>query len=144
MLLAKKSDPQGRDEPLVGRGAQPRRRGERILVVEDDAEVLKLAGDLLEDAGYTTLKAENGAAALVALAEDTGPVSLALIDIVMPGMNGMELYRKIVATHPNLPVIFTTGYDAEVFRGSTPLDYPIIQKPFTPSDLLRIVHKVLG
>ncbi len=116
----------------------------QVLVVEDDSEVLKLVGDLLEDSGYFPLKANNGEAALAALAEDAEPVVLALIDMVMPGMNGMELYREITVTHPNLPVIFTTGYDAEAYRDITPSDYPMMQKPYTPSDLLGMVRKVLG
>ena len=138
MGRAKKLDSKGGDE----RPAKP--RGGRILVVEDDPEVLKLVGDLLVDSGYLHLEANNGEAALAALAEASEPVVLVLIDMVMPGMNGMELYRKIAGTHPDLPVIFTTGYDAEVFRGSTPSECPIIQKPYTPSDLLRLVRKVLG
>ena len=113
-------------------------------MVEDDPEGLKLTVDLVGRSGYLPLREESGEAALALLAESSEPLALALIDIVMAGMSGMELYREISVTHPDLPVIFITGYDGEEFRKITQSKYMILQKPFTPSELLKMVLRILG
>ena len=118
---------------------------ETILVAEDEPEVLNLLQDLLESGGYTVVKAANGLEALQILADKDQAIDLALLDVVMPKMGGWEVYKKIEEMHPMLPVIFSSGYDAETID----MDYlsekniRLIQKPYSPSEIYRAVRETL-
>ncbi len=125
--------------PVSPRGA------ERILIVEDEGAVRRMAGRALAAQGYAVLEAENGADALEVLARADGPVNLVLTDVVMPILNGRELAERLAAERPQLRVLFMSGYtdDDVVRRGLLDPGAPFLQKPFVPADLARKVREVL-
>jgi PAS domain S-box-containing protein len=127
-------------EPPLEQGAQRAPRGTgTILVVEDDDSVRELAGRILQNAGYTVLTARSPEAAIGILG-DRRVVDLMITDMVMPGMNGMELSLKIHETRPDLPVLFISGYtDDPGIRLGVPDGLPFLSKPFQPDDLLKKV-----
>ncbi|MHC1742547.1 MAG: PAS domain S-box protein [Syntrophobacteraceae bacterium] len=118
---------------------------ETILVVEDDEMVLRMACSLLMRQGYTVLPAASGSQALAVLEHHPGPVHLLLTDVVMPGMNGRELYEELVRGSPGLRVLYMSGYTDEVIARSGLLeeDTHLIQKPFSARDLPLRVRQVL-
>ena len=117
---------------------------ERILVVEDDDAVRSLARTVLENAGYRVVAMDDPVAA-AELATTADPCDLLLTDVVMPGMNGAELHRRLAAHWPGLPVLFTSGYTANVIahHGILHDGVEFLPKPFTPRGLLARVREVL-
>ena len=94
------------------RGSEPaaRGRGYRVLVVEDNDDVGQFSTELLEDLGYTVRRVANADAALAILAEDEFSADLVFSDVIMPGMNGVELAGIVRERYPGLPVVLTSGY----------------------------------
>jgi two-component system cell cycle sensor histidine kinase/response regulator CckA len=139
--------------PLVDEPVSPqqealppsRARGETVLVVEDEPVVRSLARRALESAGYTVQMAPNGAAAIEFLLAHPGEIDLILTDVVMPNMNGRQLSEHIARTHPELPVLFMTGYPGEdiLQRGLIPVGTSYVQKPFTLAALAGAVRTKL-
>jgi two-component system NtrC family sensor kinase len=117
---------------------------ECILVVEDDTDVRTYIVETLGGLGYDVLQAESGDAALKLLDEYKG-IALLLTDIVMPGMNGRVLADRARARHPDLKVLFMTGYsrNAIVHQGRLDPGVDLIQKPLTSDQLADTVRKVL-
>jgi len=118
---------------------------EIILVVEDDRRVRQLTVDSLRELGYTVLHADDGVAALRQL-EATPQVDLLFTDIVMPGMNGRELARIATRRHPELRVLYTSGYvpNAVVHNATLAPFEDLISKPFTIDQIARKVRQVFA
>jgi CheY-like chemotaxis protein len=118
---------------------------ETILLVEDDEPVRALADAILRRQGYVLLVAGDGIEALALLRQHSGPVDLLLTDVIMPEMNGQELYNQARAQRPGLRVIFMSGYATDVIAPHDALgeDPQFIQKPFTGRTLLARVRAVL-
>ncbi len=118
---------------------------ETILVVEDNQQVRELTITILQREGYRVLSAHSGESALIELNRHEGPVHLLLTDVVMPDMNGRELFDKISSTHPHMKVLYMSGYTDNVIAHSGVLDADIgfIQKPFTVTGLAAKVREVL-
>jgi PAS domain S-box-containing protein len=119
---------------------------ETILVVEDEEPVRTLVGSILRGHGYQVLDAETGAKALSVWADHKNSINLLLTDLVMPDrMNGRELAEKLRADRPELRVIFTSGYSADVvgkeFVLQPGLNY--LQKPYHPQTLALTVRDCL-
>mgnify|MGYP001619162377 CR=1 FL=1 len=92
-------------------------------------------------AGYVVLQAANGADAVRVAAEIDAPIDLILSDVVMPGVRGATAVADVRRNHPKARALFMTGYaDA---RSLADLRDPLLQKPFTPRDLLVRVREVL-
>jgi two-component system sensor histidine kinase EvgS len=120
-------------------------RGETILVVEDEAAVLKLARAILEGSGYRVLAAANADEALALADAQGGKINLLITDVIMPEINGRDLADRLQALHPELRVIFMSGYTADVIarRGMLHEGRHFIQKPFSHEKLARKVSEVL-
>jgi CheY-like chemotaxis protein len=119
---------------------------ETILLVEDDASLRKLARLALESrGGYRVLEASDGERARLFAGEQKGPIHLLLTDVVMPGMNGRELSEALAGLHPDMKILFMSGYtdDTVVRHGVLEKGMAFLQKPFTPDSLLRKVRDVL-
>ena len=118
---------------------------ENILLAEDNAQVRQLCQKLLEKKGYKVFSAENGQQALDLLEKYGTKIELLLTDIVMPEMNGKELYLKASKMHPNLKVIYMSGYTAEVIKSFDNIRERknFIQKPFSTKILYKKVREVL-
>ncbi len=111
-----------------------------ILLVDDDHSVREVTALMLQDLGFAVTEAESGAHALQLLASDI-EVDLLLADFAMPGMNGGELARAVRVRHPELPVIFVTGYAELCELGLA--GYSVIQKPFREEQLASKIHLAL-
>ncbi|MGA7864900.1 MAG: ATP-binding protein, partial [Stellaceae bacterium] len=112
-----------------------------IMVVDDDPDVREVAVNSLESLGYHMLAAENGPAALDLLAR-SGPVDLMIVDMAMPGMNGVELIRRARERQGDLRAMLVTGYaDVGAFA---PADGDLVlQKPYRLERLAENVADVL-
>jgi len=118
---------------------------ETILLAEDAPQVRQLARIYLDKLGYTVIEARNGTEALAVAAEHQGTIHLLFTDVVMPGMNGSELYRKMSRNHPDLQVLYMSGYTDNVIAHRGVLDEGIhfLQKPFDLEKLGRKLREVL-
>lgn len=123
----------------------PVARAHTILVVDDDQSVLDAVVRALGNAGYRVLGALGGEQAL-RLFERAEAIQLLLTDIVMPGSDGRELAVRVRAMHPEVRVLFMTGYtDNEIGQHASPDDSSHwIDKPFTAEQLVRVVDRVLA
>lgn len=131
-----------------GKKAQKRKLlggSETILVVEDEGEVRKLAVEILRRQKYKVLEAAQGEAALLICEEYKAPIHLLLTDVVMPGLNGPDLARRMKYLYPGLKVIFMSGYsDKGIFqRGILDPETGLLQKPFSLESLTGKVREVL-
>jgi two-component system cell cycle sensor histidine kinase/response regulator CckA len=114
-----------------------------ILLVEDEATVRAVAEQALVRHGYTVLTAENGEAALEILARE-GHVDLMISDVVMPTMDGPTTVREARKTHPDLPILFISGYAEEQLRQSIDLEkLAFLAKPFTVQKLAEATRDAL-
>ncbi|RJP17936.1 MAG: PAS domain S-box protein [Deltaproteobacteria bacterium] len=118
---------------------------ETVLIVEDDDTVRKLCVRILGDLGYQVMQARTGAEAVAAAVKRGDRIDLLLTDVVMPGMSGSELATQLVLHHPEMKVLFTSGYteDAISHRGVLDEGVMFIGKPYTPAALARKVREVL-
>jgi CheY-like chemotaxis protein len=116
-----------------------------VLLVDDDAQVSAAARRALERAGYTVLTAADGAQGLRVATEQDGRVDLLITDMVMPGMGGRELARRVTSAWPDIRVLYTSGYTAQAMNQQAILEPgdAFLGKPFTPDALLRRVSDVL-
>jgi signal transduction histidine kinase len=119
---------------------------ETLLVAEDEQMVRVLIRKVLEQAGYTVLLASGGAEALQLAARHAGPIQMLVTDVVMPGMNGRELARRLLELRPDTKVLYLSGYadDAVERHGVLDPDTAFMQKPFSPGALASRVREVLG
>ncbi len=117
---------------------------ERILLAEDDETLRKYTKIILEEAGYAVVEASNGVEATERF-RDAGDVDLLLLDVIMPKKNGREVYEEIRRLRPDIRVLFTSGYTAELVgeKDIIPGEVSFISKPCTPNDLLRKIREVL-
>jgi PAS domain S-box-containing protein len=118
-------------------------RGYRVLVVEDNDEVGQFSTELLEDLGYSVRRVANANAALAILAEDEFATDLVFSDVIMPGMNGVELAGLIRERFPGLPVVLTSGY-SDVLAANAHHGFELIQKPYSVESLSRILRKAIA
>ncbi len=130
---------------MVSKPSAKPRGSETILLVEDEEALAKLARRALEKQGYRVFDARSGSAALEIILAQPG-IDLLVTDVVMPGMSGGELARELQLTHPQMKVLFMSGYtdDAIVRHGILAPGVAFLQKPFTPASLAHKVREVLG
>ena len=127
------------DAGVVGSGS------ETVLLVEDDLDVRRRAGTLLERSGYHVLDAGSGAEALVLAGEHAGMIDLLLSDVVMPGMSGPQLADAMRVRQPSIKVLLMSGYidgavaDAAAVGGAA----NVLRKPFRRAELLTRVRTIL-
>jgi len=123
----------------------PERGSEHILVVDDEMAVLSLAQSMLGRYGYHAIIAPNAAEVLHLL--DVWPdlqIDLALVDIVMPVMDGIELAERLRKLRPTLPIVFITAYsENERLRPMNTKGAPLLAKPFSSLKLIGKVREVL-
>ena len=118
-------------------------RGHHVLVVEDNQEVGQFSTELLKDLGYVVKWAVNAREALAILAEDELAFDLVFSDVIMPGMNGVELATVIRERYPGLPVVLTSGYSS-VLAENAHRGFELIQKPYSVEALSRSLRKAIS
>ncbi len=123
----------------------PRGNGETILIVEDEAAILRLAVRMLERQKYTVLEAATPGRAVEIAREHGGAIDLLITDVIMPEMNGRDLANELQVLYPSLKVLFMSGYTADVIAHRGVLDEGVsfIQKPFSNQGLGVKVREVL-
>ncbi len=116
-----------------------------VLVVEDDPGVLKLSVDALEKFGYRVFSA-SGAAQALQLMREEGPFDVLLSDIIMPDMNGRQLFEQLKQLQPDLKVVFMSGYPQDVLseQGLVYKEYRLLHKPFRFKELDHALRQVLS
>jgi PAS domain S-box-containing protein len=120
--------------------------GQTILVVEDTEDVRTLTVSILESLGYQVLCASHGAEALENFGHYAGPIHLMITDVVMPGITGPDLAKRMAQLRPDMKVLFTSGYTANVLAPHGVLEAGVayLPKPFTPTRLAEKVHGLLS
>ncbi len=132
--------------PAIAAGAAMAIRGtESVLVVEDEEMVRELVQEGLQKDGYSILSASSGPEALNLAGGYQGTIDLLLTDLVMPGMNGMELARRLMPLRPEMKVLYMSGYSEEAISrfGGVEDGAAFLQKPVTPSLLSKKVREIL-
>ena len=114
-------------------------------LVEDEAALLALTRRSLESYGYHVLPAGTPAEAIELAESHAGEIALLLTDVVMPGMNGRELYERMSSMRPGIHVVFMSGYPADIVarRGEVEKEAVYVQKPFALTTLVKTVRQAL-
>lgn len=115
----------------------------KILIAEDDADVRAFLQDELTDAGFTVTAVDNGADAVVTAVE--GTYDLYLLDMLMPGLDGIQTIRVLKKVTPNVPIIGLTGYVGLGYMAQASA-YGVIclAKPVVMADLIREINEAIA
>jgi len=138
------------EEPVQSEPSIPERASqvgtETVLIVEDEEGVRNLVSGTLESYGYQVLKAENPEEGLQIATTYAATIDLLLTDVIMPGMNGRELYQQVSTIRPQIKVLYMSGYtDSMIVRdGVLEEGTNYLQKPFTIQGLTQKVRMVLS
>jgi two-component system cell cycle sensor histidine kinase/response regulator CckA len=117
-----------------------------VLVVDDEQGLRDLVCRTLRAEGYRTLEASQGAEAPEMMETAAEPMDLVITDVVMPGMDGRELGRRLEQRWPQVPILYISAYDVnDIFRRGCPRNAaPFLQKPFPLDGLVTMVRGLLG
>jgi PAS domain S-box-containing protein len=122
-----------------------RRERLTLLLAEDDPIMRKLTRKMLEEYGYKVLEAIDGEAALEVISQNSNHIDLILTDVVMKGMNGPELVLRLMDSHPEMKVVYMSGYTGElVVHQGLQRGIRLLEKPFTRTALLTTIDAALG
>jgi len=137
-------DPPAASRP-TGQSAAPHPSG-TILLCEDEEAVRLLACRILEAAGYTVIPTASGVEALQKLDAPALGVDLLVTDVMMPGLNGNELAQQLRLRRPEVPVLFISGYSAEILATQKlrAEEVDLLEKPFRPFELLERVGRAIA
>jgi len=118
---------------------------ETVLVAEDDDDVRRLDRELLEECGYTVIEAENGRQALDLFLKHQNEIDMVIFDVIMPKMNGREVYEEISRVQPDIKVLFMSGYAGDILndKGGIDKEFDFVAKPISPEELLTRVREIL-
>jgi CheY-like chemotaxis protein len=114
--------------------------GETVLVVEDQPATAQITRILLESWGYRVLEAHNAAEAMCIFEQYAAEIRLLLSDVIMPGVSGPQLATCLLKDHPELRVVYMSGYPGDEWNGH---DVGFLQKPFNPASLARVIRREL-
>ena len=114
----------------------------KLLLVDDDSEVLELIGEFVVSFGYQVKLASNGVEAL-AIVDDHGDLELLITDVMMPGLDGFTLARLAKIRQPLLKIIYMSGYSAQL-RDVGETFGPLLPKPFRAATLQRAMSEALS
>ena len=123
----------------------PVRRAATVLIAEDEEAVRELASEFVSSAGYTVLTAKDGMEALAIAERSDGPIHLLITDVVMPKMRGPELAKRLKALHPDLRIVYMSGYlEYNSGNGQFLEEGFFLQKPFSRNTLVCKVDEALS
>jgi len=133
------------ESPTITTSSAARRGHETILLVEDEPDLRELTEMVLSDRGYTVIGAPSPAEAERLAGDNGAEIHLLLTDVVMPGISGRELAKRLTGRFPNLRVMYMSGYTYNVIAQDGTLEEGIsfLQKPFTPQALTEKVREAL-
>jgi PAS domain S-box-containing protein len=143
VYLPREGAPRAPEEEAAPQVLHP--SAQTILLVEDEDAVRNLTRRLLENGGYTVLQASDAESAIEVARRHSGRLDMLLTDVVMPGLSGPELARRLMPSRPGLRVLYVSGYPDEAMasQGLLEPDASFLQKPFTPETLARRVREIL-
>jgi CheY-like chemotaxis protein len=120
--------------------------GELILIVDDNAEVRDISKDVLESIGYRVIEAEDGLQAIAQFTARKEEISLIIMDVVMPHLGGVKAAERIKAIHPDVKVIFASGYDKdEALKHEMPSSsHVLLAKPYNIIELSHLIRQQLN
>jgi PAS domain S-box-containing protein len=130
------------DKPAVAAVASKKRA--LVMVVEDDDAVRSLVKRAIQREGHQVLEARNAAEALLLAERHHEQLDLVVTDLIMPGMSGHDLVRRLRENYESINVLFMSGYTAEIFAQNEKPDGPFIEKPFAPRELWARVAEILS
>jgi two-component system, cell cycle sensor histidine kinase and response regulator CckA len=145
IYLPRVDQPEDKSIPALPFAEAPRGEG-RILLAEDEQDVREVAREFLESGGYAVIEASNGAEALRLAAEHNSAIDLLVTDMVMPGMTGKELARRLQHQQSGVGVIYMSGYSDQTADETTQVDREmrLLTKPFSRGSILRAVREALS
>ncbi|MGZ3184111.1 MAG: PAS domain S-box protein [Telluria sp.] len=117
---------------------EERKASERVLIVEDEADLMNVAAELFKNMGYEVLSASNGEDALAVL-ERNPDIEVLFSDVVMPGMSGIELARAVRSRYPAMRIVLASGYPLPTLRAqqSDTEEFTYVGKPYRLSEILK-------
>ena len=118
---------------------------ETILIAEDNSMVRRLAVQVLTQAGYSIVEAANGDEAIRIFREDPEKFDLLLLDVIMPGKSGFDVYEEVRKIRAQVPALFSSGYSADAIHTDYVLNpnIQLIEKPYSPNSLLGRIRELL-
>ena len=121
-------------------------RGERILVVEDEADILGFIQTGLTSCGFSVTAATSAEEALSLFNAEEGAFDVVVSDVVLPAMDGVSLARELSRQKPGLPLVLASGYlnDRANWKRIEEEGYRFLQKPFTLIELLKVIADITG
>nr|WP_255216573.1 ATP-binding protein [Pseudenhygromyxa sp. WMMC2535] len=120
-------------------------RAALVLVVDDEPRVRRTIVDALKNHGHSVLEAETGTQALALIDQFGSELELAVLDVDMPGIGGVDIFEELRARRPTLPVLFSSGFDQpEHARSHTDHNVDFLPKPYRPQILVERVGRMLG
>jgi len=134
------AEPAGKESAAAATGT------ETILLVEDEPAILEMVRIMIRRLGYTVLSAGKPTEAMELARNFTGEIHLLMSDVIMPEMNGRDLARSIASLHPQIRLLFMSGYPANVIARQGVLDEGVhfIQKPFLMKDLAAKLREAVA
>ena len=132
-------------ESAVENEAAAPKRGRTVLVVDDDRTSREMAASMLESIGYRALTAGGGRDALDIFRKNVGRIDLVLLDVLMPGMDGKDVWQELTRVDPGIGVVFMSGFVNELIlpAGSSSRGTAFIQKPFDIKKLVSVIQKYM-
>jgi CheY-like chemotaxis protein len=131
------------ESPAPGDAEPTARGGATVLLVEDELALRDLVLDTLSEAGYTVIAAAGAEEALDRAASHRGPIDVLLTDVIMPGISGPALARRLQELRPETRVVFMSGYTANTLGQQGVSEQDVLEKPFSPAALVRKLESVL-
>jgi len=116
---------------------------ETVLVAEDDSSVRSVITEILENAGYRLISVADGRGALDAIADHEDDIDAAILDVVMPGVGGLQIAEHLRSSGSPIKILLTSGYSAELARSTSIEDPPLLTKPFRRDELLHRLRALL-
>lgn len=118
----------------------------RILLVEDEEIVRKSLISILENKNFQVKSASDGYEALEIIHNQFDPIDLMISDLIMPGMNGIELSQKLYAFNPMIKTLLISGYSGTIYKNHNLKEenFNFLQKPFTPDELIKKIDSILS
>lgn len=142
IYLPRTSEATSEERPVSS--TRPTRGTETVLLVEDEEALREFTATVLTQSGYTVMSAESPDKAIDVAKQHQGPIHLLLTDVIMPGMNGRALAANLVATRPEIRVVYMSGYTGFTHPGLLDSNAMLLQKPFTREALLHKVREGLA
>jgi PAS domain S-box-containing protein len=131
------------ESPAPGDAEPTARGGATVLLVEDELALRDLVLDTLSEAGYTVIAAAGAEEALDRAASHRGPIDVLLTDVIMPGISGPALARRLQELRPETRVVFMSGYTANTLGQQGVSEQDVLEKPFSAAALVRKLESVL-